>query len=141
MKSLFNISVLAVLLVIGAIPCQAMISVAQVSKVQAKEMGMEVRLKPSGPNHVWVFLEFKAEGKLKDFSHVSLEIRDGGKLLLGWMNFGAKRSSSGKVVASFMAERAFVDKIGLRVMVQSGLRTGAGYDLRVADFVEPKKVP
>lgn len=141
MKSVINASVLALLFLVSALPCHALISVAKVSKEQAKEMGMEVRLKPSGPSHVWVFLEFEAKGKLKDFSHVSLEIRDGGKLLLGWMDFGAKRSSSGKVVASFMVERAFLDKIGLRVMVQSGLRTGAGFDLRVADFVEPQKVP
>ena len=138
---MINISVLAVLLVVSAVPCHALISVAPVSKEQAKEMGMEIRLRANGADQIWVFLEFKAEGKLKDFSHVSMEIRDDGKLLLGWMDFGAKRSSSGKVVVSFLADRAFLDKIGLRVMVQSGLRTGAGYDLRVSDFIEPKKVP
>jgi hypothetical protein len=141
MKSLFNLSVLAVLLIVSAVPCHAMISVTSVSREQAKEMGMEIRLRANGADQVWVFLEIKPTGKLKDFSHVSLEIRDAGKLLLGWMDFGSKRKSSGNVVASFLVDRAFLEKIGLRVMVQSGLRTGAGYDLRVADFVEQKNAP
>jgi hypothetical protein len=95
---------------------------------------MEVRTKANGPNEVWVELEFKTEGKLKDFSHVELEIRDGEKFLLGYAPLREKRSSSGSVVVSFMANRAYLDKVTLCVVV--GSLADVGYELRLKDFVE-----
>ena len=65
------------LLVIAPGPCFALWEIADVSKERAKEMGMDVRSKPAGPADVRVELEFKAEGELKDFSHVDLRFGDG----------------------------------------------------------------
>ena len=119
-------------------PCLAMITVAPVTPERAKEMGMEVRAKANGPNEVWLELEFKPEGKLKDFSHVSLEVRDGDKFLLGWNAMKGRPVGSGRVVVTLLASRAYLDKITLRVMV--GRPADAGYDVRVKDFVDPAKI-
>ena len=140
MRTVFSAAVVAVLLALTAKPCFAMMEIAHVSREQAKEMGTELRFIGNGPNEVWVELEFKAEGKLKDFSHVSLEIREGEKLLVGYAALREKRSSSGSVVVSFMANRAFLDKITLRVVVADVPLGGSGYELRVKDFVELEKV-
>ena len=138
-KTLLNLSVLTVLFFAASSHCFAMISLASVSKQQAKELGMEIRLKDNGPNEVWVELEFKTEGKFKDFNHVSLEIGEEKTLLLGWSPLKEERTSSGGVVVRFLANRAYLDKITLRVVV--GSLSATGYDLRVRDFVEPAKAP
>src|SRR5437764_6519093 len=67
MKTLFGITVLAVLLVAPS-PCFALWVTVPVSKAGAKELGMEVRTTEAGPNHVRVELELNTEGKLKRFS-------------------------------------------------------------------------
>ncbi|MBI3851913.1 MAG: hypothetical protein HY298_16780 [Verrucomicrobia bacterium] len=138
MKTIFKISVLAVLLAVATSPCFAMMEIAQVSKARAKELGMEIRSKANGPNEVWVELEFKPEGKLKDFIHVSLEIRQGKKFLLGYAPLREKPSGSGSVVVSFLANRAYLDKITLSVVVGRPMDM-TGYELRVKDFVELEK--
>jgi hypothetical protein len=139
MRTIFNISVLAVLLVVAASPCLADMGIGPVSKAGAKELGLEMRFTANGTNEVWVELEFKAEGKLKDFSHVSLEIGEGDKLLVGYAALREERSSSGSVVVRFLANRAYLDKITLRVVAGQPMDQ-RGYDLRVKDFVELEKI-
>ena len=135
-KAIMNISVLTFLLVAASSQCFAEMTIEQVSKKRAKELGMEIQTKASGSNALWVELEFKPEGKFKDFSHVSLEIREGEKLLVGYAALREKRSRSGSVVVTFVANRAFLDKITLRVVVADVPLGGSGYELRVKDFVE-----
>ena len=137
MKTMINIFVLAVLLFAASCPCFAMRSIGFVSKKEAKELGMDLRFTANGTNEVWVELEFKTEGKFKDFSQVELEIREGNKFLLGYAPLQSKRTSSGSVVVSFLANRAYLDKITLTVVV--GSLGDSGYELRVKDFVELKK--
>jgi len=120
-------------------PCFALMRIVNVSREQAKELGMEIRSKLAGPDAVWVELEFKTDGKFKDFSHVSLEIGEGDKLLVGYAPLREKRSSSGSVVVSFMANGAYLDKITLRV-VAGVLRNMVGYDIRVKEYVDLEKV-
>ena len=67
MKTAFNITVLAILLVAPG-RCFALWVTAPVSKERAKELGMEVRSTAAGPNQVRVELEFKTEGKFERFS-------------------------------------------------------------------------
>jgi len=135
-KTIMNISVLTFLLVAAASQCFAEMTIEQVSKERAKELGMEIRTKANGPNDIWVEFEFKPEGKFKDFSHVSLEIREGRKLLVGYAALREKRSSSGSVVVNFIANRVFLEKITLTVAVADVPLGGSGYELRVKDFVE-----
>ena len=117
----------------------AVISVGNVSKDQAKELGIELRAKPNGPNEAWIELEFKPEGKLAGFKHVSLEIADDKQFQLGWTPLKDERTSSGNVVVRLMGNRAFLEKVTLRVVC--GPFTGdTGHDLRVKDFVDFKQL-
>ena len=146
MKTLFGIAVLAVLL-IAASPCFALTFHVPVSKEKAKELGMEVRTTTGfGRNHVIVQLEFKTEGRFvefspegkhKDYSLVKLRIGEGDDPPVT-APLKEDRSKPGRVVVSFSAERTQMEKLKLWVVVpEPDGRTI--YDLRVKDFVEPKK--
>jgi hypothetical protein len=117
--------------------CFAEMGIVHVSKERAKKLGMVLRLKGNGPNEVWVELDFKAEGELRDYIHVSLEIREGEKLLVGYAPMRERSSSSGRVVVGFMANRAYLDNVTLRVVTGHPMNM-TGHDLRVKDFVEPE---
>ena len=138
MKSITALLALTLLLAVASNRCFAMMEIVVVSKERAKELGMEVRFTANGPNEIWVELEFKPEGKLKDFKHVSLEIRDGGKFLLGYAPLGEKRPKSGSVVVGFLANRAYLDKVSLRVVAGHPMDL-TGYELRMKEFVAPGK--
>jgi hypothetical protein len=131
MKTAFSIAVLAILLVAPS-PCFALWGIAPVSKERAKELGMQVRSEPAGPNHVRVALEFKPEDKLKNFSGVDLRI-GGGDNPSVTVPLREDRSKPGRVVVSFTADRAQLDKLTLWVMVPESLG-GTIYDLQ--DFLK-----
>ena len=116
-----------------------MMEIEQVSKARAKELGMEIRSNAAGPDAVRVELEFEIKGELKSCSRVDLEFREGGKFLVS-SSLREDRSKSGRVVVSFAADRAHLDKLTLRVVVQPAPRDMTGYELRVKDFVELEKV-
>jgi hypothetical protein len=135
MKTAVSIAVLAVLLVAPS-PCFALGWIMPVSKEEAKQMGLEVRSEWAGPNDVRVELELKADGGLKNFSGVDLWIGEGDKPQVA-APLREDRSKPGRIVVSFTADRAQLDKITLRVMV---VELGLGvYQLRIKDFVEPGK--
>jgi hypothetical protein len=143
-KTAFSIAVLAILLVAPS-SCFAFSEIAPVNKELAKKMGMEVRSEPAGANHVRVELEFKtegelkifAEGELKNYSRVELQI-GGGDNPPVTAPLREDRSKPGRIVVSFTADRAQLDKLSLWVMVPAPLG-GTIYALQVKDFVEPKK--
>jgi hypothetical protein len=137
MKTILNIPILT-FLALAATPCFAMMSIAGVSPARAKEMAMEVRSQPAGPDAVRVEFEFETRGELKYFNRVDLEISDGGKLLISPALMPENRSKPGHVVVVFTADRAQVDKITLTVVV--GDFGDVGYELRLKDFVDLKKV-
>ncbi len=74
--------------------------------------------------------------RLKSFERVTLEITDGGKLLLS-STLKEEKSSDGHVIVSFTAGRAMLEKMTLRVVTGLGMRDC--HDLRLKDFVEPVK--
>ena len=138
-KTIMNISALTFLLVAASSQCFALWSVGQVSKEQAKELGMEIRSKVSGTNAVWVEVEFKTEGKLKSFDRVDLRIGEGEKELVT-ATLREDRSRPGGVVVNLSADRAHLDKATLWVYVADMMPGGTIYQLRVKDFVE-QEVP
>jgi len=102
-------------------------------------MGLEVRATASGPNAAWIELKLKAEGKLKDFSHVELEIRDGEKMLIAYAAMGEKRTDTGNIVARLMVDRAYLEKVTL--VVVTGLPMDySGSEIHLKDFVELDKL-
>jgi hypothetical protein len=138
MKRLTPLLALAWLLLAAPSLCFAEMSIEHVSRERAKKLGMEIRLKGNGPNEVWVELEFKAVGELKDFDHVSLEIREGDKLMVGYAPLRVAPSTSERVLVGFMANRAFLEKVTLRVVTGHRMDM-TGHDLHVKDFVDLKK--
>ena len=135
MKSTFTqLFALAVLLLLVPSLCFAEMKVVIVSSERAKELGMEIQSQANGLDEVRLALEFKAKGEFKAFRHVSLEIREQGKLLVG-SPLQEKRSSSGSIVVRFMAHRAYLNKITLRIVAGNDSTNMVGYDLQVKDFV------
>jgi predicted aspartyl protease len=137
MKTIFNISILAVLLGVAASPCFAMRSFGFVNKERAKEMGMEMRFTANGTHEVLVELEFKTEGYLKNFSPerhsvVELQTPDATAALQ------LKQPSPGHFAVSFRANGANLDKISLWVRLDAP--EDADYIVRVRDFIELEKV-
>ncbi len=139
MKKIFNIMVLTALLMVAPSLCFAEMLITRVSRPQAKELGLEIRATANGPKEVWVELEFKPDGKLKDFNHVSLEIRDGDRFLLGYAPLKERQPRSGTVTVGFLANRAYLDKVTLSVVVGQPMDY-SGYELRVKDFLEQEKI-
>jgi hypothetical protein len=116
-------------------PCFALMGISYITRDQAKELGIEIRVQPNGPREVWIEMEFKIQGRLKDFDHVSLEIREGDKLLIGYASLREERSATGTAKVHFMANRAFLDKVTLSIV--TGFPSNySGNELRLKDFVE-----
>ncbi len=137
MKAIVNSVAFAVLFGVAASPCFALSVTENVSTKRAKELGMEVRSQAAGPNHVSVELEFKTEGKLKDFSGVELQIGQGDNLRVS-AALREDRSKAGRVVVGFTADRVQLDQSNLRVTAPHS-DGRIIYVLRVKDFVELKK--
>ena len=126
----------AVASLVAPSPCFAEFLLVSVSKERAKELGMEVRSQPAGPNLVRVELEFNAEGKLKNFSVVNLRLGEGDNPpLTAPLRQG--RAKPGRIAVSFTADRAHLDNITLWVMPD--VLPEIVYQLRMKDFVEPEK--
>jgi hypothetical protein len=138
MKTLLNILVLTLLLFAASSPCFALRSIGILSKQEATKMGIQIRATAAGPDAAWVELEFKPEGRLKDFSHVELEINDGEKLLVAYAPLREVRLASGSIVVRFMANRAYLEKVTLCVVEGPG--TDVGHELRLKDFIEVEKI-
>ncbi len=137
MKTTLSLTAL-ILLVAACRPCLGEIVVENVSKTRAKQLGIDLTATANGPKEAWIKLEFRPQGELKDFQHVSLEVRDGEQFLLGWTPLKDKRSSSGSVVVGLLANRVFLGNVTLRIV--SGATGDDGHDLRVKDFVDLKKL-
>jgi hypothetical protein len=137
MKTPFTVFAATVLLVLAPTPCFALWEIAPVDKQVAKEMGIEVRSQPAGPKDVRVELDFKAEGKLKNFSHVDLRVGEGNEPLVS-AALKEDRSKPGRVVVSFVADRNQLDKFTLWVFVPESLG-GTIYEVRVKEFVDVAK--
>lgn len=137
MVTLLGVLIFAFLLVVAATESYALMSIDRVSTERAKALGIDVRATANGPKHVWVELEFETEGELRHFSHVSMEISDGKEMLVGYAPMEAKRTNSGTVAFRFIASRAYLDKITLRIVEAEGLPTNmVGHDLPLRDFVD-----
>jgi len=131
------LAAVAIVLVVAPNRSFALREIGLITKEQAKEMGLEVRAVGGDATQVWLELEFKAQGKLMHFNHVELEINEGDKMLVSYASLRDRRLQSGRVLVRFLANPGYLDMITLTVVV--GDVTEAGYQIRVRDFVEPKK--
>jgi len=135
MKSTVSISAAAVFFV-AASRCFAVWDVLTVSKEQAKTLGIEVR-STAGDEYTQVVLEFKDDGKLKDFSDIYLKVTEKDKLALS-VAVREDRTKPGRVVVGVTADAAQVGKLTFQVKVpyRDGALGRAYYEVRVKDLVE-----
>ena len=139
MKAILKFSAATILLVATPSLCYALEGIEFVTKERAKALGLEIRANAAGPDAVRVELEFETKGELKDYSRVALEMQDEGKLLLS-STLREEKSSPGRIVVSFAADRANLDKISLKVVVQYSARTRTGHVLKLKEFVDLEKL-
>jgi hypothetical protein len=137
MRTIHTIAAVTLLLTVSTVPCFALRAISVLTKDEAREMGITLRVQGTGPTDVWVELEFKPENKLKNYHHVELEIGEANKSLLSYAPLRDTRSSAGVVTVRFLSHRDFVDKLSLSVVC--GEFDAVGYTLRVKEFVEPLK--
>ncbi len=139
MKTSLNLSIVSLLLAFASTPCLALIEIADVNKDRARELDMEIRAQPAGPDAVRIELEFPTKGELKLFSRVNLEISDGKKLLLSSSLLPEKESKPGRILVNFTADRTQLDKISLMVIV-GDFDGRTGYLIKVRDFLDLSKL-
>lgn len=145
MKPIFNISLLAALLILLPSPCFAMWDVETATKARAKELDIQIRSHPAGPNHLRIELDFPTTGPFKNFtqgksssdpSRVDLRLGKGDDLMIS-ASLREDRSKPGRILVSFTISRSQLDKVSLWIMVAHGLG-GSAYDLQLNQFVDPR---
>jgi hypothetical protein len=139
MNRLLLPGVMAGLCLFLALPAAALRSIGLITKQDAGELGITVRATPSGPEAAWVTLEFTPRGKLKDYSHVELEIEEGGKPLIAYAVLGEKRGANGSVSLTFMVSRAFLPKVTLSI-VTGFPGNYAGNQIALREFVNVAEI-
>ena len=138
MTTILNISVLTFLLMAAASQCFALQLNKDVSREQAKELGVAIRSNMDGENGVKVWLELKTKDELKSFTHVDLEITAGEKRLVS-APLLASHPSPESVVVHFSADPAYLPTSTLTIVVRHGVEGKVGYRFKVKDFIEREK--
>jgi hypothetical protein len=110
------LSIVAGLCLLFAMPASGLRSVGSITPAEAADVGLTVRATPSGPHAAWITVEFATRGKLKDYSHLELQIEEGGKPILAYAVLGEKRDPNGTVRVTFMLSRAYVPKVKLAIV-------------------------
>jgi len=138
MKTMRDLLVLIFLLFASSSQCFAEMMIEDVSKAQAKEMRMTIRSHANGDAGVKVWLEFKTQGKLKEFSRVELRMTVGGKHLVS-APLQASRPTADSVSAYFSADPSYLATSELWIVVDDEPLGGTGYRLKVKEFIEAEK--
>ena len=143
MKTLVQTVGLVVLLVVTPIPSNAMISVGDLTKEQAAELGITMKSRKNGDAGVMVWLEFRKEGLLKGFSYCELRMKDAeGKHLVSAM-LQPRPVVYGKpadiVSVAFSVAPSQLGNCTFMVVAYGSTRGDVGYRLNVADFIDIAK--
>ncbi len=135
MKIILSTVVVILLLVLPS-ECLAMMEIADVTKEQAKEMGLTVRSHKNGEAGIAVTLEFRTMGKLETFQRVELQIGEGKDRIMS-APLLASQPTPGSIVVRFSAYPAYLDKSILTIVVIGNNPLGGeGYRIKVKDFIE-----
>jgi hypothetical protein len=83
-----------------------------------------------------VWLEFKPQGVLKNFTRVELEVVSAGKHLVS-APLLTSRPTADSVAVYFSADPSYLAMSVLTIVVQDGPETRIGYMFQVRDFIGP----
>jgi len=125
---------LALFVLLASLPatCLALISVGNISKKRAQEMGISVNVRPRDED-VWVRVEFKAEGALQEFRYANLEVTDGEKRLV-LAALMPQKLGENRVRLEFYVDPASLPNSTVTIIAYDGPLSGIGYGLRMKDF-------
>jgi hypothetical protein len=137
MKTMLVLAALAISS--GALPrlCHALEEIEVVTAERAKELGLEIRTTAAGPDTVRIELEFETKGELANYSRVALEMHDGQRLLLT-STLREEPAKPGRIVVGFAADRARLNTMTAKVVVQDSPRSRVGHVIRIHQFVDLK---
>jgi hypothetical protein len=127
-----------------ASPSFGMISVGELTKEQAKDRyGITMHARKNGDAGIKVWLEFKREGWLKDFTYAELRMEDArGKHLLS-AHLQPKphhhRQPEGVTTVAFSAAADELERCSFLVVCYGSNEGDVGYVLRVKDFIDVEK--
>lgn len=139
MKTIIDLFVLIFLLVAGANPCFAMISVENVSKKRAEELGVTFQTSTNGEAGTRVTLKFKFEGELKQITYVQLQIGEKeDRIMSAPLLVSNPNPSIGSV--TFSADPAYLPKSSLMIVVYHGPKGDVGYNFKIKDFIQLEKL-
>ena len=145
MKTLLRTSgLLCLFLLFATLPCFAMISVGQLSKEQAAELGITMKHRTNGDAGVMVWLEFKKEGFLEAFTYAELQLTDarGKHHISARLQPNPVVHGQPKEVVSvaFSADPAQLENCAIMIVAYGSSRGDVGYVLKVKDFLDLKGV-
>lgn len=138
MRTIFHILVVTFLLFAAHSRCAAEISVENVSKERAKELGITFRTNTNGEAGIRVTLEFKMDGELKNITHVELQIGENEDRIASAQLFVSSPRPDNAAV-SFSAYPAYLPRSSLMIVVYHGPKGDVGYRFNVKDFIELRK--
>ena len=119
--------------------CLAEMLIADVSREEAKGMGVTMRSRKNGDAGVEVRLEFKKSGQLKDFKRVELQIGEGKDRIMSASLLPAQ-PNPGTVAVHFSANPAYLTSSTLMIVVIGDNDLGGeGYRFKVKDFIDLEK--
>ena len=137
MKTKFTILILNLLLFAAPSRCFADYVIEDVSKAQAKEMGVTIRTEKNGDAGIRVWMEFKTTGKLKEFAYVEVQIGEGKSRIMS-APLRVSNPSPGSAAVQFSADPTYVRKSELDIFVDHAPPGGTVYRFKVKDFIEPE---
>ena len=131
------------LLLFSIAPAFALISVGFMNKDEAKEAGITMKSRSDGDAGTKVWIEFKKEGFLKDFTYAELQITDaqGKHRVSARLEPVAVVHGQPKdvITLSFSADPAELENCAFFVVAYGSSRGDVGYVLKVKDFIELAK--
>ena len=135
----FKVIITTLLLSIVTSPCFAMISVGELSKDEAKELGITMKHRKNGDAGVKVWLEFKKEGFLEKFTYCELRMVDAtGDHVVSAMlqpNPVNRHQPTDVVSIAFSADPAQLERCAFLLVAYGSTKGDVGYMLHVKDFL------
>lgn len=117
-----------------------MISIGYLDKEKAAEMGITMKSRKNGEAGVMVWLEFKKEGVLENFTYAELRLEDsdGEHLLSAKLRVSPVFHEQPEEITSvaFSVDPLQLENCSFMVVAYNGIRGGVGYVLKVSDFLD-----
>jgi hypothetical protein len=129
---------------IATVPSFAEISVGNLTKQKAAELGITLHHRGNGDAGVMVWLEFKKEGFLEKFTYAEFRMQDEkGKHLVSarLQPHPVKAGQPAEVVSfAFSADPAQLERCAFMIVAYGSSRGDVGYVLNAKDFLDLKEL-